>query len=111
MLLPSMGILYRDPVAWCWPPDTGDQYRNSSGSAAGKKCRQTCLQWCKGSQQVTKTQINWKSKCALSTGSSVSTVEKGQSTGWGKGNFPCISYMVQIIFSPFDAIYSGLEWH
>ena len=50
-------------------------------------------------------------KCAHSTGSSVSTVEKGQSTGWGKGNFPCISYMVQIIFSPFDAIYSGLEWH
>lgn len=97
-----------DPTAWCWPPDIGDQYRNSSGRTAGKKCRETCLQWCKGNQQVAKIQINWRSTCVLSTGSSVSAAEKGQSTRWEKWNFPWMSYIVQKFFSQFYAIYSGL---
>lgn len=65
-LLPTMGTCCGDPAAWCWPPGTGDQYRNSSVRAAGKKCRQTCLQWCKGSQRATKIQITRKaSVCSV----------------------------------------------
>lgn len=51
---------------------------------------------------------HWKSKCVLSRGSSVSAVEKEESTGCEKRNFPRMSYMVQKIFSQFGAIYSDL---